>query len=57
MQEVIRVINLQLTGIFKAEEYEGGKEQAAEKLAKSIKELLCIDDVQVLDSKDFVMDV
>lgn len=57
MQEVVRVANLELTGIFITEEYAGGKEQVAEKIAKGIKELLCIDDVKVLDAKDFVRDI
>ncbi len=57
MQEVTRIINLQLTGIFQTEEYEGGTEENAKKLADGIKELLCLDDVLVLCAKDFVRDI
>ena len=57
MQEVTKVVNLQLTGIFKTEEYIGSKEEAVKKLAKGIEKLLNLDDVQVLNVKDFVRDI
>ena len=55
--EVTRIVTIQLTGIFNTEDYEGGAEEAAKKLADGIKEMLCLDDVQVLDAKDFVREI
>lgn len=57
MKEVTRIINLQITGIFKTEEYKGDANEAAKKLAAILKVTIDADDILVLEAKDFVRDI